>query len=554
MSSLEIAKKAKLKPIVEIARKIGLTEDDIELYGKYKAKVKLEVYEKNRDKPDGKLIVVTAVTPTKAGEGKTTVAIGLGEALGRLNLKNIVVLRQPSLGPVFGIKGGATGGGYAQVLPMEDINIHFTGDLHAVTVAHDLLNAVLDNHIYRGYEPKIDIHNIYIKRVLDMEDRPLRHIVIGLGGRTGGIPRETGFEITTACETAAIHALATSLRDLKERLGNITVALSTDRKPVKAKDLKCVGAMTVVMKDSIKPNLVQTLEGTPAFVHGGPFANVGHGCPSLMAIKIALKLADYVVVEPGFGADLGFEKFCDIACRAGNIKPDVAVIVASIKALRSHGGAKEHDNPNLEAVKKGIENLEKQIENVEKFGVPAVVAINKFQNDADEEIKFVKEWCEKKGVPVAVVEVFQKGGEGGIELARKVLEVLETRKADFKFLYDLKLPVEEKIKIIAKEMYGADDVIFTDEAKRDIRRIKRMKVADLPINMAKTPLSLTDDPKKVGRPRGFKITITNVKPFTGAGFLVAYCGEINTLPALPSKPAVWNIDLDVETGEVIGLR
>ncbi len=548
--------KPEIKPIMEIAKMLGLSEDDIELYGKYAAKIKLEVYEKLKSKPDGKLIVVTAITPTKAGEGKTTVAIGLGEALGRLGKKSIVVLRQPSLGPIFGIKGSACGGGRAQVVPMEKISLHFTGDLHAITVAHNLAVAMLENHIYRGNALNIDIHNIVIKRVVDVEDRGLRHIVVGLGGKLGGIPLETGFDITASCETCSIHALAVDWKDLKNRLAKMTIAYTVDGKPVTPADIKAHGAMAALLRDSLMPNLVQTIEGTPAIVHGAPFANIGHGCPSLIGIKTALKLADYVVVEPGFGADLGLEKFCDIVCRAGNLKPDIAVLVVSIRALKVHGGVKfkNVDKPNVEAVKKGIENLEKQIENVGKFGLPVVVAINRFPTDTDEEIECVKKWCEEKNIPVAVVEVFQKGGEGGIELAEKVLKILEEKKAQFKFLYDLEMPVEEKIRTIAREMYGADDVEFTNEARKAIKKIKKLGFDKLPINMAKTPLSLTDNPKLVGRPRGFKIKVTNIKPFTGAGFLVAYCGDIMTLPALPSKPAAEEIDLDPETGEIIGLK
>jgi formate--tetrahydrofolate ligase len=546
--------KTSLKPITEVAAKIGLKREDLELYGDYKAKVKLTAYDRVKDKTDGKLIVITAITPTKSGEGKTTTAIGLSEAMWRLNLKNIVVVRQPSMGVTFGIKGGATGGGKAQILPMEEINLHFTGDTHAITIAHHLMNAMLDNHIYRGKEPQIDIHNIFIKRVQDMEDRPLRNIVIGLGGKEGGIPRETGFEITTACETAAIHALAYNYKDLKERLGNILVALSKDGKLVKASDIKCAGCMAAVMRDSLKPNIVQTMEGTPAFVHGIPFANVAHGSPSLISIKMALKLADYVIVEAGFGSDLGFEKFCDIPCRIGGLKPDVGVVVVSIRALREHGGAKDYEKPNLEAVKKGIENLEKHVENVKKFKVPAVVAINKFEGDSNEEIEYVIDWCKARGIPVAVSEVYAKGGEGGIDLANTILETISKEKSEFKPIYDLNLPIEEKIRIIAREMYGADDVIFTDDAKTSIRRINRWGYSNLPVNMAKTPLSLTDNPKILGRPRGFKITVTDVKVFAGAGFLVAYCGEISTLPALPSEPAAENIDLDPETGEIIGVR
>ncbi len=549
-------KEISIKPIIEIAKSLGLSENDIEPYGKYAAKIKLEVYEKLRNKPGGKLIVVTAITPTKAGEGKTTVAIGLGEALGKMGKKNIVVLRQPSLGPIFGIKGSACGGGRAQVVPMEMISLHFTGDLHAITVAHNLAVAMLENHIYRGNALNVDIHNITIKRAIDVEDRGLRHIVVGLGGRLGGIPLETGFEITASSETCSIHALALNWKDLKERLAKMTIAYTKDGKPVTPADIKAHGAMAALLRDSLMPNLVQTLEGTPAIVHGAPFANIGHGCPSLIGIKMALKLADYVIVEPGFGADLGLEKFCDIVCRAGNIKPDAVVLVVSIRALKVHGGIKfkEVDKPNAEAVKKGIENLEKQIENVNKFGLPVVVAINRFPTDTDEEINVVKKWCEEKGIPAAVVEVFQKGGEGGLELAEKVLKILEEKKANFKFLYELNLPIEEKIRIIAREMYGADDVEFTSEVKKKIRKLKKLGLDKLPINMAKTPLSLTDNPKIVGRPRGFKIKITDIRPFTGAGFLVAYCGEINVLPALPSKPAAEEIDLNVETGEIIGLK
>lgn len=549
-----MSQKAYLKPIWEVAEKIGLKREDIELYGDYKAKVKLHVYENNKDKLDGKLIVITAITPTRSGEGKTTTAIGLSQAMWKLNLKNIVIVRQPSMGVTFGIKGGATGGGRSQIIPMEEINLHFTGDTHAITMAHHLMNAMLDNHIYRGKEPQIDIHNIFIKRVQDMEDRPLRNIVIGLGGKEGGIPRETGFEITTACETAAIHALACNYRDLKERLGNIIVALSKDGRVVKASEIKCSGCMAAIMRDSLKPNIVQTMEGTPAFVHGIPFANVAHGSPSLISIKMALKIADYVIVEAGFGSDLGFEKFCDIPCRIGGLKPDVGVIVVSIRALREHGRAKDYTSVNLEAVKRGIENLEKHVENVLKFGVPAVVAINKFEGDSTEEIDYVINWCRERGIPVAVSEVYAKGGEGGIELANTILETMRNKKSEFKPLYDLNLSIEEKIRMIAREMYGAEDVIFTDEAKTSIRRINRWGYANLPVNIAKTPLSLTDDPKIVGRPRGFKITVTDVKLFAGAGFIVAYCGEISTLPALPSEPAAENIDLDVETGEIIGVR
>jgi len=552
---IEIAQSAKLKPITEIAVGLGLSEDDIEPYGKYKAKIRLEVLKRLRDRPDGKLIVVSAVTPTKSGEGKTTMSIGLAQALGRLGVKHLVVLRQPSLGPVFGIKGGACGGGYAQVLPMEDINIHFTGDLHAITVAHDLLTSMLENHIYRGNKLNINIHEILWKRVLDIESRCLRHIVVGLGGRLGGTPYESGFEITTASEIAAIHALATDLMDLKRRMAEITVAYDVDGNPVKAGQLKAVGAMAILMKDAIKPNLVQTLENTPAIIHGGPFANIAHGCPSLVAIKMALKLADYVVVEPGFGADLGMEKFCDIAARAGSLKPDIAVIVATIKALKHHGGVKRKElkKPNVEAVEKGLALLNQEIENAKRFGLLVVVCVNRFPSDSDEEVDAVLGWCREKGVPAAVSLAVVKGGEGSVELARLVLNELETKKADFRFLYPLDMPVEEKIRTIATNMYGVADIELLPEARKALRRIVKLGFDKMPICMAKTPLSLTDKDNIRGiPPEGYVLPITNLKPSTGAGFIVAYCGDINTMPALPTHPAAEGMDID-EDGRIIGL-
>lgn len=552
---IEIAQSAKLKPITEIAAGLGLSEDDIEPYGKYKAKIRLEVLKRLRDRPDGKLIVVSAVTPTKSGEGKTTMSIGLAQALGRLGVKHLVVLRQPSLGPVFGIKGGACGGGYAQVLPMEDINIHFTGDLHAITVAHDLLTSMLENHIYRGNKLNINIHEILWKRVLDIESRCLRHIVVGLSGRLGGTPYESGFEITTASEIAAIHALATDLMDLKRRMAEITVAYDVDGNPVKAGQLKAVGAMAILMKDAIKPNLVQTLENTPAIIHGGPFANIAHGCPSLVAIKMALKLADYVVVEPGFGADLGMEKFCDIAARAGGLKPDIAVIVATIKALKHHGGVKRKElkKPNVEAVEKGLALLNQEIENAKRFGLLVVVCVNRFPSDSDEEVEAVLGWCREKGVPAAVSLAVVKGGEGSVELARLVLNELETKKADFRFLYPLDMPVEEKIRTIATSMYGVADIELLPEARKALRRIVKLGFDKMPICMAKTPLSLTDKDNIRGiPPEGYVLPITNLKPSTGAGFIVAYCGDINTMPALPTHPAAEGMDID-EDGRIIGL-
>ena len=552
---IEIAQNAKLKPITEIARGLGLSEEDIEPYGKHKAKVSLNVLRRLSDRPDGKLIIVSAVTPTRTGEGKTTMSIGLAQALGRLGMKNIVVLRQPSLGPVFGIKGGACGGGYSQVLPMEDINIHFTGDLHAITVVHDLLTSMLENHIYRGNKLNINIHEILWKRVLDIESRCLRNVVAGLGGSLGGIPYETGFEITTASEIAAIHAIATDLMDMKRRMAEITVAYDNDRNPVKAGQLKADGAMAILMKEAVKPNLVQTLENTPAIIHGGPFANIAHGCPSLVAIKMALKLADYVIVEPGFGADLGMEKFCDIAARAGGLKPDLVVIVATVKALKHHGGVKRRQlkEPNVEAVKRGLAILSQEVENAKKFGLLTVVCMNHFLSDAEEEVDAVLDWCREKGVPAAFTDTVLKGGEGGIELAKLVLKELETKKADFRFLYPLEMPVEEKIRTIAKGMYNVSDIEMLPGARRALRRIEKFGFDKMPICMAKTHLSLTDNQRIRGiPPEGYVLPIRNLKPSTGAGFIVAYSGDISTMPALPTHPAAEGMDID-EDGRITGL-
>ena len=554
-SNIEIAQSAELWPITEVAAKVGLSEDDLELYGRYKAKVSLDVLRRLEDRPDGRLIVVSAIVPTRGGEGKTTTSIGLSQALWKVGARNIVVLRQPSLGPVFGIKGGACGGGYAQVLPMEDINIHFTGDLHAITMAHNLLTSMMENHIYRGNKLRIDIHSIQWKRVLDIESRFLRHIVVGLGGERGGIPYESGFEITTASEIAAIHALALALMDLKRRMGEITVAYNVDGEPVKAKDLKAEGAMAILMKDAIKPNLVQTIEHTPAFVHGGPFANIAHGCPSLVAIKMALKLADYVVVEPGFGADLGLEKFCDIACRVGGLKPDLVVLVVTAKALKRQGGLRRRElkTPNPEAVEKGLPVLGKEIENVKLFGLIPVVCINRFPFDTDEELQIIMDYCREQGVPAAISEVAAKGGEGGVELARKVLHELETKKSDFRFLYPLDMPLEEKIRTIATKVYGVSDIELQPEARRVLRRIRKLGLEEMPVNMAKTSLSLTDDERIKGLPpEGYVLRITDLRPMTGAGFIVAYCGEINTMPALPTHPAAERMDID-ENGRITGL-
>ncbi len=551
---IEIAQSAELKPITEIAESIGLSEDDIEQYGKYKAKIKPHVLKERKDKPDGKLIVVTAITPTKSGEGKTTMSVGLAQALGQLDKKNIVVLRQPSLGPVFGIKGGAAGGGYAQVLPMEDINIHFTGDLHAITCAHDLLTSLMENHIYRGNKLDIDIKNIMWKRVLDIESRFLRNIVVGLGDRFGGVPYETGFEITTASEIAAIHAISQDLMDCKKRMGEITVAYNNSGEAVKAKEIGGIGAMAILMKEAVKPNLVQTIENTPAIIHGGPFANIAHGCPSLASIKTALKLADYVVVEPGFGADLGMEKFLNIASRAGNLKPSVVVVVATIKALKRHGGSKyrDLDNPNPELVEKGLPILANEIDNVKKHGLRPVICMNHFVNDTDEEIKVVMDWAEKEGVPAAFTDTVLKGGPGGIELAKLVLEECE-KPSDFHYLYDLDMPVEEKIRAIATKMYKVADIELNSSARRDLRKIEKLGFDKMPICMAKTPLSLTDNSRIQGMPpEDYVLPIVGLKPSTGVGFIVAYCGDINTLPAHPSVPAANDMDID-EDGIIKGL-
>ncbi len=551
---IEIAQAAKLKPITEIAADLGLSVDDIEQYGKYKAKISLDVMKRNQDKPDGKLIVVSAVTPTKTGEGKTTMAVGLAQALGHLGKKNIVVLRQPSLGPVFGIKGGACGGGYAQVLPMEDINIHFTGDLHAITVAHDLLTSLMENSIHRKNKLDIDIHNILWKRVVDIESRFLRNMVVGLGGTNGGTPYESSFEITTASEIAAIHAIAGDLMDLKRRMGEITVAYNSKGNPVKAADIGGVGAMAILMKDAVKPNLVQTLENTPAIIHGGPFANIAHGCPSLIALKTALKLAPYVVMEPGFGADLGMEKFFNIAARAGNLKPDLAVIVATIKALKRHGGVKNRDlkKPDVEAVKRGLPILANEVDNARRFGVRVVVCMNHFYTDGQEEIDVVLNWAKEYGVPAAFTDTVLKGGPGGVEFANLVLEEVE-KGSDFHCLYDLDMPIDEKIRTIATQMYKVADIELTSQAKRAMRKIVKLGFDKMPICMAKTPLSLTDNDRIQGMPpEGYILPITNLKPSTGVGFIVAYCGDINTMPAHPSKPAANNMDID-ENGVITGL-
>ncbi|WP_234117034.1 formate--tetrahydrofolate ligase [Clostridium hydrogenum] len=553
-TDIEIAQEAKMEPIAKVAEKIGLTEDDIDLYGKYKCKISLDVLKKNENKKDGKLILVTAINPTPAGEGKSTVTVGLGEALSQMNKNAVIALREPSLGPVFGIKGGAAGGGYAQVVPMEDINLHFTGDMHAITSANNLLCAAIDNHLHQGNSLRIDQRRIVFKRVMDMNDRALREIVVGLGGKINGFPREDGFMITVASEIMAILCLATSLMDLKERMGKILIAYDLDGNPVYCKDLNVQGAMALLMKDAIRPNLVQTLENTPAIIHGGPFANIAHGCNSILATKMALKLGDYVITEAGFGADLGAEKFLDIKCRYGKLNPDCVVIVATIRALKHHGGVdkKELNIPNVEALKKGLANLQKQIENIKKYGVPVVVAINKFITDSEDEVKCIEEFCKNEGVKVALAEVWEKGGEGGLELAKEVLDVIENEKSNFKYLYDEKLSIKEKLNIIAKEIYGADGVDFTTQAQKQVSELERFNLDKLPICVAKTQYSLSDNPALLARPEGFRITVKEVRVSNGAGFIVVMTGNIMTMPGLPKVPAAERMDI-AEDGSIVGL-
>ncbi|MBE3593323.1 MAG: formate--tetrahydrofolate ligase [Thermoanaerobacter sp.] len=552
-TDIEIAQEAKMLHIREVAKKLDIEEDYLEYYGKYKAKISPALWEKIKDRKDGKLILVTAITPTPAGEGKTTLTVGLGQALAKIGKKAMIALREPSLGPSMGIKGGAAGGGYSQVVPMEDINLHFTGDLHAITAAHNLLAAMIDNHVHHGNELNIDIRTITWKRAMDMNDRSLREVIVGLGGKANGYPRQDGFIITVASEIMAILCLARDLMDLKKRIGDIIVAYDKDGNPVTARDLKANGAMTVLLKDAIKPNLVQTIENVPAFVHGGPFANIAHGCNSLIATKYGLKLADYLVTEAGFGADLGAEKFFDIKSRFGGLTPNAAVIVATVRALKMHGGVKKEDlqKEDVEAVRRGIENLEKQVENVKKFGVPVVVALNRFVFDTEREIEEVRRACEKIGVDMAVAEVWEKGGEGGIELAEKVVKVCETP-SNFHVLYDETLPIKDKLHIIATEIYGADGVEYTASALKDIANLERLGFDKMPIVVAKTQYSLSDDPKLLGRPRGFKITVRELRISRGAGFIVALTGDIMTMPGLPKHPAAENIDID-ENGRITGL-
>ena len=553
-SDIKIAQEAKMEPIVKIAEKLNLKEDDIELYGKYKCKISLDTLKDNENKKDGKLVLVTAINPTPAGEGKSTVTVGLGEALCKMGKNAVIALREPSLGPVFGIKGGAAGGGYAQVIPMEDINLHFTGDMHAITSANNLLSAAIDNHIHQGNDLRIDSRRIVFKRVMDMNDRALREVVVGLGGKVNGFLREDGFMITVASEIMAILCLAEDLSDLKERMGNIVVAYNLDGEPVYAKELGVQGAMALLMKDAIKPNLVQTLENTPAIIHGGPFANIAHGCNSIIATKLALKLGDIAITEAGFGADLGAEKFLDIKCRYGGLTPDCVVVVATIRALKHHGGAKKDELsiPNVDLLKKGVSNLDKQIENIKKYNVPVVVAINKFTSDSEEEIQFIKDFCKEKNVRVALSDVWAKGGEGGIDLGNEIIDVLENEKSDFKVLYNENDKIEEKILKIAKEIYGADGVSYTPQAKKQIQELEKFSLDKLPICMAKTQYSLSDNPSLLGKPEGFDITVKEVRVSNGAGFIVVLTGNVMTMPGLPKVPATNKMDI-LDNGEIIGL-
>ena len=554
LTDVEIAQSAKMKPIKEIAEKVGLDEDDLELYGKYKAKISLEAISQLKEKENGKLILVTAINPTPAGEGKTTTMIGLSQALNKLGKKSVVAMREPSLGPCFGVKGGAAGGGYAQVVPMEDITLHFTGDIHAITTANNLIAAMLDNSIQQGNPLDIDTRQIVWKRCVDLNDRALRHIVVGLGGKVNGVPREDGFDISVASEVMAILCLATSLEDLKQRAGRMIVAYNHAGEPVTVDDIQATGAVTLLLKDAIKPNLVQTLDHTPVFVHGGPFANIAHGCNSVMATNLAMKLGDYAITEAGFGADLGAEKFLDIKCRQAGLKPDAVVIVATVRALKMHGGVKKTDLAveNLDALRKGIENLEKHIENIHKYHLPSVVAINAFPTDTKAELELLKEICKQKGVDVAISEVWAKGADGGIELAEKLLEVLDTKEAHFEPLYDLNLPIADKIKVIAKEIYGGDDVTFTKKVMNKMKKYEAQGLGQLPICVAKTQYSLSDDPTLLGRPHGFVVEINDLIPNTGAGFLVAISGDIMRMPGLPKQPAAVNMDID-EDGKIVGL-
>ncbi|ELC8396972.1 formate--tetrahydrofolate ligase [Clostridium perfringens] len=553
-NDIEIAQSAKMEPIINIAKKIGLGEDDIELYGKYKCKISLDAIKKLENNKDGKLVLVTAINPTPAGEGKSTVTVGLGQALNKIGKNTVIALREPSLGPVFGIKGGAAGGGYAQVVPMEDINLHFTGDMHAITSANNLLCAAIDNHIHQGNLLRIDSRRIVFKRVMDMNDRALRNIVVGMGGKINGFLREDRFMITVASEIMAILCMASDLEDLKERMGNILIAYNLDGEPVYAKELEVQGAMALLMKDAIKPNLVQTLENTPAIIHGGPFANIAHGCNSIIATKTALKMSDITITEAGFGADLGAEKFLDIKCRYGNLNPDCVVLVATIRALKHHGGVKkdELNISNVDALNKGMKNLEKQIENIKAYGVPVVVAINKFITDSDEEVKAIEDFCKNIGVEVSLTEVWEKGGEGGIDLANKVIKTMETEPSNFKMIYDSEESIKDKILKIVQTIYGGKGVNYTPQALKQIAEIEKFNLDKLPICMAKTQYSLSDNPSLLGRPENFDITVKEVRVSNGAGFIVVLTGDVMTMPGLPKVPAANRMDIK-DNGEIVGL-
>lgn len=553
-SDIQIAQEAKLKHIRDVAKLLDISEDDLEFYGKYKAKLSDDLWNKVKDRPDGKLVLVTAINPTPAGEGKTTTTVGLGQALGKMNVKSVIALREPSLGPCFGIKGGAAGGGYAQVVPMEDLNLHFTGDFHAITSANNLLAAMLDNHIQQGNALNIDPNQIVWKRCVDMNDRVLRNIVVGLGRKADGVVREDHFIITVASEIMAVLCLAENMKDLKERLGRIVVAYTRDNQPVLVKQLNAVGAMAALLKDALKPNLIQTLENTPAIIHGGPFANIAHGCNSVRATKTGLKLADVVVTEAGFGADLGAEKFLDIKCRMAGLKPDAVVLVATVRALKYNGGVEktELSKENLDALRAGIVNLEKHIENIQKYGIPVVVSLNRFVTDTEAELNFVKEFCERRDCDFALCDVWEKGGEGGIELAKKVLSTLESKESHYKPIYDLNSGIKEKIEIIAREIYGAKGVTYDPAAENAIKNLEALGYKELPICMAKNQYSLSDDPSKLGRPRDFTINIRELYVSAGAGFIVAITGTIMTMPGLPKVPAAERIDVD-EDGRITGL-
>ncbi len=553
-SDIEIAQSAKMKPIAEIAKEWGILDDELEAYGKYKAKISLEIFERLKDKKDGKLVLVTAINPTPAGEGKSTTSVGLGQALNRIGKRAVIALREPSLGPVFGVKGGAAGGGYSQVVPMEDINLHFTGDMNAITAANNLLSAAIDNHIHQGNVLNIDSRQIVWKRVLDMNDRALRDVVVGLGGKANGFVRQDGFMITVASEVMAVLCLSTCLTDMKERFGRMVVAYTYDGKPVTAKELGVHGAMTMLMKDAIKPNIVQTLENTPALIHGGPFANIAHGCNSILATKLGLKLGDYLITEAGFGADLGAEKFLDIKCRYGNLKPSAVVIVATIRALKMHGGVKktELSNENLEALDKGFANLGKQVENIRKYGLPVMVAINKFSSDTEAEVALLRKKCQEYGVEVALNDSWALGGEGGVEMAQTLVDLIDREESNFKTLYDTEASIADKVNTIVKEIYGGKKAVFTSKAMKEIKKLEEIGLDKLPICMAKTQYSLSDDPALLGAPEDFEVTVKEVRVSAGAGFIVCLTGDIMVMPGLPKVPAANNIDID-EKGVITGL-